>query len=69
MTKIEGKELEYIQTALQDSDPDIRVVGIRAARQSQSDNLVDILNIAVSDPDPQVRREVAIALRNVENEN
>src|SRR5690606_30461318 len=52
---------KYIEIAIQDPNPDIRVVGLRAARQLKLD-LRPYLDILVDDPDPQVRRECSIAL-------
>ncbi|MEM7370995.1 MAG: PVC-type heme-binding CxxCH protein [Bacteroidota bacterium] len=54
---------EYVQTALSDADPNIRLTAIRAARQLMPDALTSILLTAAEDPAPEVRREVAIALR------
>ncbi len=45
-----------------DSDSDLRVVGVRMARQHNVD-IVSIAKKLVKDPSPQVRRELAIALR------
>ncbi|MEX0882211.1 MAG: HEAT repeat domain-containing protein, partial [Cyclobacteriaceae bacterium] len=63
LAKIEGLEGKYIQMAINHAHPDLRISGIRAARQSQLD-LIPFLKKMVNDDDPQVRREVAIALRN-----
>lgn len=65
LTKIYGKESQHIAEALIDANPDIRIVGIRAARQSTRENLQTALATAVNDANPQVRREVALALRNL----
>jgi putative membrane-bound dehydrogenase-like protein len=56
----DGKK--YVELALKDANPDIRIAGIRAARQLKLD-VVSYLKTAVKDADPQVRRECAIALR------
>ena len=59
--KIEGRAQKYIGMALLEDNPDIRITGIRLARQVD----VDFLKIAedmVNDPAPEVRRELAIAL-------
>jgi putative membrane-bound dehydrogenase-like protein len=48
-----------------DNDPNLRIAAIRAARRMRCD-VVETLSEAVSGQEPQVRREGAIALRNVE---
>ena len=55
----DGKK--YTEMALLDANPDIRITGIRAARQLKLD-VVSYLKKLVKDADPQVRRECAIAL-------
>lgn len=52
---------KYIKQAIKEDNPDLRMMAIRAARQSSSD-LIGIISKLVSDKDPQVRREAAIAL-------
>lgn len=52
----------YLQTALQDADPNIRIAGLRAAKLLKMDRL-PMATALVSDASPQVRREVALALR------
>jgi putative heme-binding domain-containing protein len=52
---------QYIQQAIQDSNPDLRITGLRAARQ-QNANIVDVISKLINDKDPQVRRECALAL-------
>ena len=54
---------DYIAEALKDSNEDIRIVAIRAARRRGLD-MLPILEASASDPSLQVRRECAIALRN-----
>jgi putative membrane-bound dehydrogenase-like protein len=60
--KIKGKEQRYVDLALLDRDPDIRIVGIRLARQLGLDP-VAVVREVVHDQAPEVRREAAIALR------
>jgi len=60
--KIEGKGQQYVDLALGDADPDIRIVGLRLARQLKL-NLPAAVAKVVRDPSPQVRRDAAIALR------
>lgn len=61
LARIAGKEDQYIRQALGDKDPDIRISGIRAARQIKPD-VIPYLQAVVKDTDPQVRREAALAL-------
>lgn len=62
LSKISGKEGKYIQAAITDKNPDIRILGIRATKQNGID-LIPVLDALKSDPHVQVRREVAINLR------
>lgn len=64
LARLESKSEQYLQEALADSDPNIRITGVRAARQMKKDFLSMIGKLA-KDPSPQVRREVIIALRGV----
>lgn len=56
----------HLLEALADDNPDIRITAIRAARQYGDDTL-KYVRLLVNDDDPQVRRECAIALRNVDH--
>lgn len=58
---------KYIRTAIADKDANIRITGLRAARQGDAD-LVPYLEVLVHDKSPQVRREAAIALRYCKSE-
>ncbi|WP_435353636.1 PVC-type heme-binding CxxCH protein [Emticicia sp. SJ17W-69] len=60
--KINGKEAKYIQEAIEDKDEDIRLTGIRLSRELKTDNL-PILKKLANDASPQIRREVAVAIR------
>ncbi len=62
LTKMPGKGQKYVEMALKDANPDIRITGLRAARQLDL-NVTPYLQQLAVDPDAQVRREVAIALR------
>ncbi len=55
------KDATYIQQAVTDGDPDIRMMGLRAAVQTDM-NVTGIINQLVDDNDAQVRRECALAL-------
>ncbi len=58
---------KYVETALKDTNPDIRITAIRAARQITAKGVLPLsienLNALAADPEPQVRREVALAIR------
>jgi putative membrane-bound dehydrogenase-like protein len=60
--KIEKRGQRYVDLALLDRDPDLRITGIRLARQLGLD-LVAVVRKVADDPSPQVRRDAAIALR------
>lgn len=53
---------QYINEAIHDNDPNIRITGLRTARELDKD-LISYATQLVNDSSPQVRREVAIALR------
>ncbi len=53
---------KYIDAALHDANPDLRITALRAARAQQLD-VIGCVKQLVNDPDPQVRRECALALR------
>ena len=63
--QIAGLGEMYVEQAINDPDPNIRITGLRLARQIQLD-LVPILEHLVQDSSAQVRREVAIALRHLD---
>lgn len=54
-----------VASALSDSNPDVRMMGIRLARQL---NMHDFVPKVISDPSPAVRRELAVALRENQSE-
>ncbi|WP_439481738.1 PVC-type heme-binding CxxCH protein [Cyclobacterium plantarum] len=64
LAKIDHDSEKYIQAAISHENPDLRIAGLRAARQEKLD-LAPYLKQLVRDTDPQVRREAAIALRNL----
>lgn len=53
---------KYLAEAIKDRNPDLRITGLRAARQLDVD-IIKYVKVLVKDKDPQVRRESAIALR------
>lgn len=62
LSQIPGKGRGHIETALKDANPDLRITALRAARELKLD-LIPYIKQLVTDPDIQVRRECAIALR------
>ncbi|QJD77190.1 PVC-type heme-binding CxxCH protein [Spirosoma rhododendri] len=54
----------YVTAALKNSNPNLRITALRAARQLGADPTIAAVKQLVSDANPQVRRECAIALRN-----
>lgn len=60
--KIKGKEAIYLQKAAQDKDEDIRVTAVRLARELGTEQQAFYTQLA-KDKSPQVRREVALAIR------
>lgn len=62
LARVKGQEDQWIKAALADSDENIRVVGVRLARQLDRD-VIGAVKKVVQDKSPQVRREAAIALR------
>ncbi len=57
----EGKGKKYVEMALKDANADMRIAGLRAARQLKLDAVAYVKQL-INDPDPQVRRECALAL-------
>lgn len=66
LTKFDGRGEHYVGRALEDADENIRIVGLRAARQLGSD-LLSLVERLAADPSPRVRRECAIALRGLQS--
>ncbi|WKN30092.1 PQQ-dependent sugar dehydrogenase [Porifericola rhodea] len=62
LSKLPEKGLGYVEEALQDDKPDIRIAGIRMARQLNID-ILPVLQQMVNDEAVSVRRELALALR------
>jgi putative membrane-bound dehydrogenase-like protein len=63
LEKTRGDGESYMERALVDADPAIRIVALRMARQTREDDKVfHAVGHLVGDPAPQVRRECAIAL-------
>lgn len=68
LARVKGQEEKWIKTALSDSDADIRIVGLRLARQLDRD-VAGAVQAVIKDRSPQVRREAAIALRHSRDAN
>jgi putative membrane-bound dehydrogenase-like protein len=65
LARIKGSERKHVEAALRDSNPDIRITGLRIARELKMD-VVPYVKQLVKDPSPAVRRECALALRHSE---
>ena len=69
LEKTRGDAESYMEQALTDADPEIRIVALRMARQTRDDDEVfHALGHLVDDDAPQVRRECAIALHRRQGE-
>jgi putative membrane-bound dehydrogenase-like protein len=64
LARIPGHEPQYVSAAVSDPNPDLRITGLRIARQLKMD-VIPIIRTLSHDPSPQVRRECAIALRHL----
>ncbi len=58
---------KYVTAALKNSNPDLRITALRAARQLGADAAIAAVKQLVNDVNPQVRRDCAIALRGSKN--
>ncbi|WP_417735436.1 PVC-type heme-binding CxxCH protein [Rosistilla oblonga] len=65
--KTDGQGKSTVGKAIQDSDPNVRMMGIRLARQLDLP-LDEFVTPLLRDPSPQVRRELAVALRESKSE-
>jgi putative membrane-bound dehydrogenase-like protein len=59
------KGMSYLEKALKDANPDFRMLGIRAMKRLPFTSWKAWANELQSDANPQVRRELAIALRHI----
>ncbi len=59
--KIPGRRDHYAGLACSDPDPDLRITGLRLARQADLD-ILSLVERLANDPSAQVRRECALAL-------
>ena len=60
--KIPGREQHYVDLAITDKDANLRILGVRLARQLKL-NVMAVVQRLIHDPSPQVRRELAVSLR------
>ena len=66
--KTKGRGQHYVDLAIKDSDSDIRIVGLRLARQLSDVDALKVVENLVGDKSAQVRRECAIALRHTKTD-
>ena len=52
---------EYIKQAIKENDPDLRILGIRAASELNA-NLIGVITELINDPDEHVKRQCALSL-------
>ncbi|NOZ39998.1 MAG: c-type cytochrome [Planctomycetes bacterium] len=57
---------KYLHEAWMDSNPQLRIIALRIARRHQCD-VLSVIERLIDDPSPQVRREVAIALAQLDS--
>jgi putative membrane-bound dehydrogenase-like protein len=62
LARINGKEAKYVHLAISDANSDIRITGLRIARELKLD-MISLVKTLADDPSAAVRRECAIALR------
>lgn len=62
LAEIKGEENKYVKQALKDKNSDLRITGLRIAREKKLE-VISFVRMLVKDPSAQVRRECAIALR------
>ena len=61
LAKLPGEAEEAVEVAIKDADPDVRIVGIRIAREQKMD--IAKVGSLIGDKSTEVRRELAISLR------
>ncbi len=62
LARIEGRGAHYVEEALKHKNADMRILGLRLARDLKLD-VIPIVTHLADDPSPQVRRDCLIALR------
>jgi putative membrane-bound dehydrogenase-like protein len=61
LARVKGNEMEYLDQAIKDKNPDIRNLALRYERVENKDPL-PVVKKLVNDPAPEVRRECALSL-------
>jgi putative membrane-bound dehydrogenase-like protein len=64
LARLHTKSDQYLEEAISDKDPNIRIAAMRATRQAKKDVLSAVSKLE-NDPSAQVRREAIIALRGI----
>ncbi|WP_221394247.1 PVC-type heme-binding CxxCH protein [Dyadobacter sp. NIV53] len=62
LCNIDKNNTAYLEKAFGDKNPDIRITALRIVTQNKSQDLVKYVSLLVNDPEPQVRRECALAI-------
>ena len=62
LARIPGRDKKYIDAAVKDGKADLRITGLRIARELKLD-IIPMVKLLAHDHSAQVRRECAIALR------
>jgi putative membrane-bound dehydrogenase-like protein len=62
LARIPGREQHYVDLAIKETNPELRITGLRIARQVKLDT-IPLIKALAHDSSAQVRRECAIALR------
>ena len=64
LVKMPGKAKEFIQEAIKETNPDLRIMGLRAANELNAD-VTGVVRQLSSDRDPQVLRECVLSLHHI----
>lgn len=65
LSKLGDPGIQVVESLLQDADPSIQITALRALRQAKPENITRYAKQMVEDSSPAVRREVALALKNI----
>ena len=68
LAKVATTAVDAVHRGLADEDLNVRLAAIRAARQVDQIDLPSLVRSLVSDPSPQVRRELLIAIREIDDD-
>ena len=68
LTAIDPENHQYLDEALTDPNEDIRITGIRIVKSRYPQNLLTTIYNLIEDPSFAVKRELALALRDIGNE-